>query len=134
VGLFHRQPVRQGLFGRPILPGLDRKFGALGVLAMAGGIGMAVIGLGLGLGGWDITRTWLWLVGSAAAILVGLQLVISWVLMRVLEDLSEREVRVAEDLVGPEAERTREAGAQGGAATTATATMATATTATATDV
>jgi hypothetical protein len=39
-------------------------------------------------------------VGSALLILVGLQLVISWVLMRTLEELSEREIRAARDLSG----------------------------------
>jgi hypothetical protein len=101
VALFHRRPVRQGLFGRPVWPGLDRHFGLLGLAAMAAGALLAVGGLALGLGGWDITRTWLWLLGSALAGLVGLQLGISWVLMRVLEDLSVREEQVASDLAGP---------------------------------
>jgi hypothetical protein len=50
--------------------------------------------------GWDIARLWLWLLGSALLVLVGLQLVISWVLMRVLEALSQREVRIDEEMRG----------------------------------
>ncbi len=100
VGLFHKQPVKQGLFGRPVMPGLDRRFGLLGVAAIAIGTLMALVSLALGLQGWDITRTWLWLLGAALGVLVGLQLLISWVLMRVLEELSVREARIAADLAG----------------------------------
>jgi hypothetical protein len=42
----------------------------------------------------------LWLLGSALFLLVGLQLMISWVLMRVLEDLSLRDVRTQADMDG----------------------------------
>jgi glycosyltransferase involved in cell wall biosynthesis len=105
VGLFHRRPVRQGLLGRPARLRLDRHFGWLGVTAIAGGVAVAAISLGLGLDGWGITRLWLWLLGSAMLLLVGLQLVISWVLMRVLEELSLRQARTAEDLNGAPAER-----------------------------
>ena len=35
--------------------------------------------------------------------LVGLQLLISWFLMRALEELSQREIRVAGDMAGHEA-------------------------------
>jgi hypothetical protein len=98
VALFHRQPVRQGLFGRPIFdPPLDRHFGWLGTLTALGGIALGGVSLALGLQGWEMTRLWLWLLGSALLVLVGLQLVISWILMRVLEALSEREVRVERD-------------------------------------
>ena len=98
VSLFHKAPVRQGLFGRSIWPGLDRAFGWLGLLAMTGGILVAGISLRLQATGWDITRVWLWLLGSALGLLVGLQLTISWVLMRVLEELSVRELRTRVDL------------------------------------
>ncbi len=101
VGLFHKAPVRQGLiFGRPIWPGLDRAFGWLGVVAMTLGVLVAGISLALQTTGWDMTRVWLWLLGSALCLLVGLQLVISWVLMRVMEDLSLREARTEADLGG----------------------------------
>lgn len=100
VGLFHDEPIRQGLFGRPVLPGLDRWFGRLGVAASGVGIVVAVTSLALGLSGWDITRLWLWLLGSALLLLTGLQLVISWVLMRVLEELSVRPARATADMDG----------------------------------
>jgi len=101
VSLFHKTPVRQGLFGRPVWPGLDRAFGWLGTLALTAGALAAATSLALQGSGWDITRVWLWLLASALCFLVGLQLVISWVLMRVLEELSARESRAREDL-GPD--------------------------------
>jgi hypothetical protein len=97
VALFHRKPVRQGLFGHPMIPHLDRAFGWLGLLAIGGGAAVTVVSVLLGFNGWAIDRLWLWLLGAALLSLTGLQLVISWLLMRVLEDLSVREsVTVAE--------------------------------------
>lgn len=99
VALFHEDSVPSGLFGRPIFnPPLDRRFGWLGLLSGAGGIGIAAVSLSLGLSGWPVTRLWFWLLGSAMLILVGVQLVISWILMRILEGLSEREGRVQAEM------------------------------------
>jgi hypothetical protein len=99
VSLFHRAPVQRGMFGRPIFdPPLDRQFGWLGALSIAGGTILAGVALTLGLHVWEIARLWLWLLGSSLLVLVGLQLVISWLLMRVLETLSERELRVREEM------------------------------------
>jgi hypothetical protein len=41
---------------------------------------------------------WLYLLGSAMLILVGVQLIIYWVLMRVLEELSQRELLARKDM------------------------------------
>lgn len=101
VSLFHRQPVRQGLFGRPIFdPPLERHFGWLGLLAMLAGLLAGGISLGFGFAGWPVSRLWLYLLGSAMLMLVGLQLMISWVVMRVLEGLQQREMLVVADLNG----------------------------------
>jgi len=101
VSLFYREPVRQGLFGRPIFdPPLDRQFGWLGLLATLGGLVAAGVSLGLGLSGWPVSRLWLYLLASAMLILVGVQLMISWVVMRVLEGLNQREMLVTADLNG----------------------------------
>jgi glycosyltransferase involved in cell wall biosynthesis len=101
VALFRRQPVRMGLFGKPIFdPPLDRQFGWLGLTVGSIGIILSLSIIVLGAQGWPIDRLWLYLVGSALLILVGLQLVISWVLMRTLEELSEREIRAERDLSG----------------------------------
>jgi hypothetical protein len=99
VTLFHRRPVRQGLFGQPVFSvPLEHQFGWLGLLIGGAGGLTSVASLGLGAGGGDITRVWFWLMASAMLVLVGLQLVLSWVLMRVLERLSERESRATEQL------------------------------------
>jgi hypothetical protein len=92
VSLFRRRPVRQGLFGRPLFATpLDRQFGWLGLLAGLLGVGLAAGALALGLAGtWASDRVWFWLLVSALLSLVGLQLVISWLVMRVLERLSEQ--------------------------------------------
>ena len=92
VSLFRRRPVQQGLFGRPLFsPPLDRQFGWLGAASMAGGIAVGIGSVAFSVSAnWDIARLWLWLLGSAFLGLMGLQLVVSWVLMRVLEELSNR--------------------------------------------
>jgi hypothetical protein len=50
----------------------------------------------LGVSGWEISRLWLWLLGSAMFILTGVQLVIYWILLRVLDELSQRDSHTAE--------------------------------------
>ncbi len=101
VSLFHKEPIRQGLFGRPIFdPPLDRQFGWLGLLAVLAGLVAGAISLGFGFAGWPVSRLWLYLLGSAMLILIGAQLMISWVLMRVLEGLHQREMLVSADLNG----------------------------------
>jgi glycosyltransferase involved in cell wall biosynthesis len=101
VSLFHKEPVRQGLFGRPIFdPPLDRQFGWMGLVATVAGLVLGGVSLGFGFAGWPVSRLWLYMVGSAMLVLVGVQLMISWVLMRVLEGLNERELLVTADLNG----------------------------------
>jgi len=92
VSLFYRRPIRQGLFKRPLFdPPLDRHFGWLGAVGIALGLGLGIASLVLGIQGWPISRLWLYLLGSALLILLGVQLLIYWILMRVLEELSQRE-------------------------------------------
>jgi glycosyltransferase involved in cell wall biosynthesis len=93
VSLFYKRPIRQGLFGKPLLKTpLDRHFGWMGAGTFLAGISLAVASLILGVNGWEISRLWLYLVGSAMLVLTGVQLGIYWLLMRVLEELSQREV------------------------------------------
>jgi hypothetical protein len=62
------------------------------------GLTIALISLGLStLGTWDLARLWFWLVVSASLVLIGLQLVVSWTVMRVLEALSLRAGRIEEE-------------------------------------
>jgi glycosyltransferase involved in cell wall biosynthesis len=99
VGLFHGQPIRQGLFGKPVFDQpLERHFGWIGLVAMALGLAVGIWSLGLSLGGWSIERLWLYLLGAAMLLVVGLQLTVFWVIIHVLAELSQRESQVAQDL------------------------------------
>lgn len=99
VSLFYKEPIRQGLFGRPIFKTpLDRHFWWMGGLATIAGLAAGAGSLILGLNGWEISRLWLYLLGSAMSILLGLQLIIYWILLRVLDELSSREVVIETEL------------------------------------
>jgi glycosyltransferase involved in cell wall biosynthesis len=99
VSLFHLRPVRQGLFGKPIFKTpLDRQFWWLGLLGIGAGLGLGIVSLVLGLSGWPIERLWLYLLAGTMLILVGIQLDVFWVIARVLEELSQREVLVQADM------------------------------------
>ena len=45
-------------------------------------------------------RLWFYLLGAAMLVIVGLQLLVFWLIMRVLDELSQRETHVAQDLEG----------------------------------
>ena len=99
VALFHRRPVKQGLFGKPIFdPPLDRHFWWMGLAGLAVGLGIGLLSLVLALSGWPASRMWFYYLLSATAFLIGLQFLISWILMRVLEELSQRDDLAATDL------------------------------------
>ena len=99
VSLFYEQPIRQGLFGRPLFnPSIDHSFGWFGLLALVSGLLIAGMSIVLGISGWELNRLWLYLLGSALFILIGVQLIIYWILMRVLEELSQREELTRKDL------------------------------------
>ena len=101
VTLFHKRPIRQGLLGRPLFKTpLERHFGWVGLLALVGGLVLGGAALALSFTGWNLTRLWFWMVASAMAVLMGLQLVISWFVMQVLAELSQRETLVEGDLNG----------------------------------
>jgi glycosyltransferase involved in cell wall biosynthesis len=99
VALFHQRPVKQGLFGKPIFdPPLDRHFWWIGLAGMAVGLGLGLLSLVLALNGWPASRMWFYYLLSATAFLIGLQFLVSWILMRVLEELSQRDALAATDL------------------------------------
>ena len=101
VSLFHRRPVRQGLFARPLFrTPLDRHFWWLGLLGTLAGLGLGVASFVLGLNGWPIERLWLYLLAGTMLMVVGVQLVLFWVIMRVLEELSQREGQARADASG----------------------------------
>ncbi|MGA9533110.1 MAG: glycosyltransferase family 2 protein [Anaerolineales bacterium] len=99
VSLFHKQPIRQGLFGPPVFKTpLEAQFGWMGLTMVIIGIVVAVGSLVLGMRGWQVERLWLYLLGSAMFLLVGMQMMVTWVLSRVLSELSEREILTARDI------------------------------------
>jgi hypothetical protein len=101
VSLFYQRPIHQGLFGKPIFkPSLDYYFGWLGLAALLVGFAVTTLSLVLGVQGWEIARLWLYLLGGAMFLLVGIQLMIYWLLMRVLQELSQRELQLKKDMNG----------------------------------
>jgi glycosyltransferase involved in cell wall biosynthesis len=99
VSLFYKKPIRQGLFGKPFFKTpLDQQFGWMGLVAMFVSTIMLVTSLVLGLRGWEIQRIWFYLLGSALVFLIGMQLAVYWLLLRVLEELSKRELLTRHDM------------------------------------
>lgn len=101
VALFHKKPVPQGLFGRPLLATrLDNHFGWLGLLNLLLGILLGGFSLIMAASGWNVTQLWLYYLISASLTLVGMQLMIAWVQIKVLDALRVRDELVAEDMLG----------------------------------
>ena len=99
VTLFHKRPIRQGLFGRPLFKTpIDRHFWWVGLLMLATGLVLGAVSFVMALQGWPIERLWLYLLAGTMLILVGLQLVIFWLIVRILDELSKREIQVRFDM------------------------------------
>jgi hypothetical protein len=101
VSLFHKRAIRQGVFGKPVFKTpLDRQFWWMGGALAIIGVVLALVALALGLSSGAGYRQWFWMLSSSMIFLVGVQLLVSWVVMRVLEELNQREGRVDLDLQG----------------------------------
>lgn len=99
ITIFYKKPIRQGLFGKPMFAKpLEQNFGWLGLSTLIVGTLVGLISLILGLQGWEISRLWLYLLGAAMSTLVGVQLMLYWSLMRVLEEISQRATNIQTDL------------------------------------
>jgi glycosyltransferase involved in cell wall biosynthesis len=99
VTLFYKKPIRQGLFGKPIFKTpLDKQFGWVGLLAILLGPTIGIAALLIGADSWAIGRLWFYMVCSALIFLVGVQLVVYWLLLRILEELSQREILTRQDM------------------------------------
>lgn len=99
VSLFYKKPIRQGMFGKPIFKTpLDQQFGWMGTVAILIGLVIGLVSLALGINGWELERLWFYLLGSALIFLVGIQLIVYWLLLRVLDELSQREILTKQDM------------------------------------
>jgi len=99
VALFHKHPVRQGLFGKPLFePPLEHYFGAMGLAAVAIGGVLGLGTFGMSLTGWEITRLWFYQLVSAMLVIIGVELAVAWIVMRVLAELAVREGEQQRDL------------------------------------
>ena len=103
VALFHKSPVRQGLFVHHLTPvRIYSAFGWIGMAALVIGVASGVLSLVLALSGWTVQQLWLYYLTSACLFLVGLQMIIAWTQMEVLDTLRMRDQLVAEDMQGKE--------------------------------
>jgi len=89
VSLFYNRPIRQGLFRKPLFKRpVEQMFLPAGLGSLVTGVLASVVSLLLALQGWPIERLWLYLTGSAMAILIGIQLALWWLMASVLGQLS----------------------------------------------
>ncbi|MBK8047615.1 MAG: glycosyltransferase [Anaerolineales bacterium] len=102
VALFHKTPVRQGFFGRPIFPGLEQHFGWFGLASLVLGVIVAVASFLFALSGGTVSQLWVYYLASASFALIGIQLMIAWVQMQVFDSLRIRDELAADDLRGKE--------------------------------
>ena len=77
---------------------MEHHFGWLGLLAIVAGPAIGLVALILGANDWAIGRLWFYMVCSALIFLVGVQLVVYWLLLRILEELSRREILTKQDI------------------------------------
>ncbi len=97
VGLFHRRPVRQGMFGRPIFnKPLEMKFGTIGAALIVFGAALFILAIITGRNG---NPEWVMLVPGAMFVITGVQLGTVWMIIKTLATLSQREIKAAGDLI-----------------------------------
>jgi len=101
VAMHHSRPIKQvNLTTRIVGVSPERHLGKLGLFALGVGLALAVLSLVFGFRGWEITRLWFWLLGSALFLLIGCQLLLFSVLIHTLDTLGSREKQVQLDLQG----------------------------------
>lgn len=99
VALFHKRPIRQGVFGpRGNGRKIEKHYWWLGMLAVAMGIALYGAALVFDLTNPAASASWFPPVVSALLVLTGVQLVSAWGLARVLAELSRRESETSADL------------------------------------
>ncbi|MFN3331541.1 MAG: glycosyltransferase family 2 protein [Caldilinea sp.] len=103
VALFHKTPVRQGLWGKPLFNiRWEQHFGWVGLVVFLLGIVVALGSLTATMMGATLIQLWLYYLTSTVFSLMGLQLMVAWVQMQTLEALRIREELAASDLLGKE--------------------------------
>ena len=70
----------------------------MGLLSILSGLAIGLTSFVLGLGGWSIERLWLYLLAGSMTTLLGFQLFTFWVIVQVLNELSQREIQIQSDL------------------------------------
>lgn len=101
VALFHKLPIRQGLFIKPFANlKLENHMGWIGLGSLSAGLLLGVVSLALAIAGWTVDQLWLYYLTSACLSLIGIQLIIAWIQMQILDTLRLREQLVAEDMQG----------------------------------
>lgn len=99
VALFHKRPIRQGMFGpRGNGRKIEKHYWWLGFLAILAGIGVYIAAAMFDLTNPAQAASWFAPVVSALLVLTGVQLVSAWGLARVLGELSVRDGLAAQDL------------------------------------
>jgi len=100
VSLLHNRPIRQGLFGSPLLEKpLERFFGWLGIISVISGVITYAFSVWKN---WTkphrVVAPWFPAAASTILVLTGIQLITSWLLTLVLSEVTERETRTQIDL------------------------------------
>lgn len=102
IAIFTHKPVRRGMFGRVLFdPPLDYSFGWMGIVTAGAGVTLGMVALLLVRQGASVSQMWFWLVLSALLIVVGAQLGMAYLVIRVLDELTRREASAARDLADP---------------------------------
>jgi glycosyltransferase involved in cell wall biosynthesis len=99
VALFHKRPIRQGMFGpRGNGRKIERHYWWLGLLAILSGISVYGAAVAFDLTNPALANSWFAPVASALMVLTGVQLMSAWGLARVLAELSRRDGEMEADL------------------------------------
>lgn len=99
VALFHKRPIRQGFFEKPLIKtNIETSFSWLSLIFILVGLAFGMIAFFISNQGWPIERLWLYLLTGTMIVLVGIQFAVFWVIAKVLQDLKLRQNQIDKDL------------------------------------